>query len=64
MEKDNAVRNQKVFVRLDKVLALQKRYVRTTDGEKQAATETAQATWRARKEAFEEIIALLELPII
>lgn len=63
MNTDKSVQNQKVFVKLEAVLDLQRRYSRTAIGEQGATGEIAKASWRGRLAAFEEIIALLELPI-
>lgn len=63
MNTDKSVQNQKVFVKLENVLALQRRYTRSLQAQAHATTETAAAAHRGRREAFEEVIALLELPI-
>lgn len=64
MAKDDqlAVRNQKVFVRLEKVIALGKAFERTKEGTK-VADSAVKGIWQAREQAFEQIITLLELPI-
>ena len=63
MAKDEAIRNQKVFVRLDNVMDLQRRYERAKTGYDKAVGDLAQSVWKARKEAFEEVIAVLQLPM-
>lgn len=63
MAKDQAIQNQKVFVRLDNVLDLQRRFQRAKEWHEKADSDIAKAVWKARKEAFEEVIAVLQLPM-
>ena len=69
MEKDQAVRNQKVMIRLASVLDLQKRYMQVSahyEATKGAITpndRTSFATYQAQKRLFEQVIDVLELPI-
>lgn len=64
MEKDQAVRNQKVFIRLDAVLELQRDYARAIASEKEhmsRAHNDGQAGMY--RKGLARAIALLELPI-
>lgn len=70
MEKDAAVRNQKVMIRLASVLDIQARYARVAqqyaDAKGQIITPAGKeltATYLTKKRTFEEVIDLLELPI-
>lgn len=63
MNTDKSVQNQKVFVRLESVLILQRRYSRAVTALSEATTPEAKAAWGARVTAFEEAVAVLELPI-
>ena len=73
MAKDNAIRDQKVFVRLGAVLELQKMYSEMSDKygcavNAAAATPTANNKagvdrLRTYKQALERVIKTLELPI-
>jgi hypothetical protein len=74
MAKDEAIRNQKVFVRLDGVLAVQAEYKRLSVNYKRKTTEAQQADWKDEKkqeaqeakrhlQGFERVIRLLQLPI-
>lgn len=70
MEKDTAVRNQKVMIRLASVLELQSRYTRVAqqyaDAKAQIPTPAGKelsATYLTMKRAFEQVIDMLELPI-
>lgn len=63
MSTDKSVQNQKVFVKLESILALQRRYSRALTAQTQTTSEIAAASWNARVAAFEEVVALLELPI-
>lgn len=69
MEKD-MIRDQKVFVRLESVLALQKRYAEVTtqyESYRSAIVTAAQreslAKYTAEKRTIEQIIGILGLPI-
>lgn len=66
MAKDNAVRNQKVFVSLGSVLELQQRYlnvVAMAKSVKLAQDPTSYDSLITQKRTLESIISLLELPI-
>jgi hypothetical protein len=68
MEKDNAVRDQKVFVRLGAVLELQRLYSDASDKYHTAnnlkTTHPADLrSLRANKVAIERVIKTLDLPI-
>jgi hypothetical protein len=65
MEKDKAVRDQRVFIRLDKVLELQRLYSQAIDAvilsrRTQTAYDHAGYT---RLSTLEQVISLFELPI-
>jgi hypothetical protein len=64
MAKDEAIRNQKVFVRMSAVMALQRLYTaqkRSTMQQGQA--DDAKALNDARLDVFDKVIETLELPI-
>ena len=79
MENDNMVQNQKVFIRLEKVLELQRVIVRLCDCFTQAEfyrhseaskrddsnkeSYTAMLDAKVQMDAMQDVIALLELPI-
>lgn len=66
MEKNNAVRNQKVFVSLTSVLDLQERYLQiVAQAEKDYHSDKPHGNSYTveRKRAIEEVIDLLDLPI-
>lgn len=75
---EHKIKDQKVYVKLSSVTALQKRYQRSrqaydradaatkgliSDLATERRVETAKAAAKARMEAFEEFIAVMELPI-
>lgn len=69
MEKDTAVRNQKVMIRLEAVLTLQKRYLAVAQALETArkAAETpsmrsATESYLNQKRQYEQIFDVLELP--
>jgi hypothetical protein len=64
---EHKIKDQKVFVKLSSVTKLQDRYRRALDAQKRAkeakaSTETLNH-YNARVVAFQEAIAVLELPI-
>lgn len=67
MAKDEAIQNQKVFVRMDAVLELQRYYtfvvrnVKNTEG--RDGSDRVRQHAMGRKEAIEKTIQILELPI-
>ncbi len=68
MSKDDSIRNQKVFVRLDGVLSLQLDYAQavvTYGVERNANKEDSSLRdfYRGRVTAFEEVIKTLQLPV-
>jgi hypothetical protein len=65
MAKDASIQNQKVFVRLQSVLDLQKRYHETAKYHAQLKAQggTMAESVLERKRAFEMVIDILELPI-
>lgn len=67
MAKDNAIRDQKVFVRLGAVLELQKLYSEVTRQFGQARNTTPAPSdlsdIRRKKVTLEQVIKTLELPI-
>lgn len=63
MAKDNAVRDQKVFVRLGSVMELQEQYLRTCDDASKATQGGTYGSALARKAAYENVIKMLDLPI-
>jgi hypothetical protein len=64
---DHKIKDQKVFIKLSSVTALQKRFQRSQRAYDLATDKTgneiAKAAAKARMEAFEEAIAVMELPI-
>ena len=64
MEKDNAVRNQKVFIRLQSVLDLHARYNSTVQEYARLKDQggTMASTYLDRKRTFEQVFEMLELP--
>lgn len=60
---DHKIKDQKVFIKLGAVTALQRRYQRAVTMYQKAIGEVAVAAAKARMEAFQEAIAQLELPI-
>jgi len=66
---EHKIKDQKIFVRLRAVTALQRRYQRAFEAFQKLndnAEYRGAAAWqaaKARKEAFEEVIAELELPL-
>jgi hypothetical protein len=66
MAKDaNAIRDQKIFIRLDKVLELQRLYTQSVDAviaSKKVQTTHDYAAY-ARLNAIEQVITMFDLPI-
>ncbi len=62
---EHKIKDQKVFVKLKSVTALQKRYIRAEQDYRSGrqVTEVAKAVAKARMETFQEVIAELELPV-
>lgn len=67
MAKDEAIRNQKVFIRMDRVLELQRHYTFVARNAKGCAdrpnSDGVKLQAVARLQAVEKVIELLELPI-
>lgn len=68
MAKDEAIRNQKVFVRLGAVLDLQLDYAQAVvaygvEHNKEKEDSSLRDFYRGRVTAFQEVIKTLELPI-
>jgi hypothetical protein len=69
MEKDQSIRNQKVFIRLDKVLDLQKSYLNSIADVKKhypSNGNNPSLAWQrafAQKQTLEQVIKTLDLPI-
>jgi hypothetical protein len=64
MEKDNAVRNQKVFIRLQSVLDLHARYNSTAQEYARLKEQggTMASSMLDRKRTFEQVFEMLEIP--
>lgn len=68
MAKDEAIRNQKVFVRLDGVLNLQLDYAQAVvtygvERDKDKEDSSLRDFYRGRVTTYEEVIKTLDLPI-
>jgi hypothetical protein len=64
METDKSIQNQKVFVKLQAVLQLQAEYHQTLNAQRGAAPDSiTQAELTAKRQAIENAIVILELPI-
>ena len=69
MEKDNSVRNQKVFVRMESVFELQRQYLAAVDKyrvekeRERSGNKSDLAATHAAKRIHEQIIKTLDLPI-
>jgi hypothetical protein len=64
MEKDNSIRNQKVFIRLQSLLDLHARYNSTAQEYAKLKEQggTLQSSLLDRKRTFEQVFEMLELP--
>ena len=60
---ENKIKDQKVFVLLRNVTELQKRYQRAKSLLNVVTSERSEMVTKARVQAFEEAIAVLQLPL-